>query len=113
MNIMNEEQVLGLYENLQCITHEMLVAAEKKDWEGFEQLGQKCHAEVDTLKKYDEITKLTGEKLEKKFQLINTILGTDRAIRLITEPWMRQLEQLMKNNTSTIKLESTYNTVAY
>jgi flagellar protein FliT len=113
MNTMNEEQVIHLYENVNFITHEMLIAAQRKNWEEFHHLGNRCNAEVDTLKQFDAVAKLTGPLLEKKFELIQTILGTDKAIRLITEPWMKQIDQLIQQTSASLKLENTYNTVAF
>lgn len=111
--MMNEDQVLSLYENVNHITHEMLLAAQIKDWVQFAHLGTKCDQEVNTLKNYDSIAKLNGPQLDKKFEILKTILTTDRAIRDITEPWMRNLESLMKSNSSQLKLESHYNSGDY
>jgi flagellar protein FliT len=113
MTIMNEQTVIDLYENVQTITHEMLLAAQMKNWEEFYSLGRRCDEEVSTLKSYDAVAKLSGQLLERKFELIQSILGTDRAIRKITEPWMAQLESMLKNNTSSRKLEFAYNSGAY
>jgi len=109
MSTMNEEQVINLYENVKFITHEMLLAAQMKNWEQFTSLGDQCSQEVNTLKSFDAVAKLTGPLLDKKFELIQSILGTDKAIRTITEPWMHNLENLMKNTAVSRKLEGTYN----
>lgn len=111
--MMNEEKVLNLYENVNHITHEMLLAAQIKDWTQFAKLGSKYHQEVDTLKDYDSVTKLSGPQLDKKFEILKTILKTDRAIRDITEPWMRNLDLLMQSNKVQYKLESNYNNGEY
>ena len=113
MNVMNEETVIHLYENVQMITHEMLLAAQMKNWEEFYHLGKQCDQEVNTLKSYDTVAKLSGQLLDRKFELIQNILGTDRAIRKITEPWMQQIEMLLKNNSSSLKLDVAYNSGAY
>ena len=113
MNIMNEESVISLYENVNTITHEMLLAAQMKNWEEFYSLGRQCDQEVKTLKSFDQVAKLSGELLNRKFELIQNILGTDRAIRKITEPWMNQLEALMKTTSDSRKLEYTYNSGAF
>ena len=113
MTIMNEEAVINLYENVKTITHEMLLAAQMKNWEEFYTLGRQCDQEVKTLNSYDEVAKLSGDLLDRKFELIQNILGTDRAIRKITEPWMNQLESLMKTNSASRKLEYTYNSGAF
>lgn len=108
-----EKDLIHLYENVQALTQEMLLAAQVENWEEFHHLGRKCAQEVDALKSVDAVAKLSGQLLNRKFELIQNILGTDRAIRRITEPWMRQLEMLMKNNSATMKLEFAYNSGAY
>ncbi len=113
MKTMNEETVIHLYENVHHITHEMLLAAQMKNWEEFYSLGRQCDLEVKTLKSYDSVAKLSGQLLDRKFELIQGILGTDRAIRKITEPWMQQLDGLLKNNSASMKLEYAYNSGAF
>ncbi|WP_180738066.1 flagellar protein FliT [Polynucleobacter cosmopolitanus] len=107
--MLTQDDVITLYENVQNITEEMLVAAREKNWALFEELGAKCTNEVGILKTEEVSAPLSSDQIEKKFKLIQSILGTDRAIRDITEPWMKNLDALIGNTSNQKKIERFYN----
>lgn len=107
--MLTQDDVITLYENVQNITEEMLVAAREKNWSLFEELGAKCTNEVVILKSEEVTGTLSSDNIEKKFKLIQSILGNDRAIRDITEPWMKNLDALIGNTSNQKKIERFYN----
>lgn len=107
--MLSQDDVISLYENVQSITEQMLMAARDKNWSLFEELGAKCTNEVGILKAEEAASSLSADYVEKKFKLIQNILGNDRAIRDITEPWMKNLDALIGNTNKQKKIERFYN----
>ncbi len=106
--MLNNEQVLALYETVSQISGQMLVAAQAHDWERFESLGTRYVQEIDAIKAETPSDALTSVQRIKKGQIIREILGNDRAIRDITQPWMRELQAMMHKVGTQRKLQQAY-----
>jgi hypothetical protein len=65
--MLTQDDVISLYENVQNITEEMLVAARDKNWSLFEELGAKCTNEVGILKSEEVTAPLSSDNIEKKY----------------------------------------------
>lgn len=106
--MMNSLELISLYENVATLTSHMLDAARTGDWELLAQLETDCSSRVQCLRDNEIPTELSAELRDKKIRIIKKILADDRAIRDITEPWMMQLSELMKNAGTMRKLSQTY-----
>jgi len=105
--MMNNHEVIALYETVATITDQMLSAARKGDWEQLALLETRCASHVEILKT-DTPAPLTGEIRVRKVQIINKILADDREIRNIAEPWMAKLSQMINSTGAERKLSQTY-----
>lgn len=105
---MNSMELISMYESVAEITDRMLNAARVADWDLLAELETNCSSTVESLKSNDFPTELPPEVREKKIQIIKKILADDKEIRDITEPWMAQLANLMKNSESNRRLAQTY-----
>lgn len=107
--MLNSLQTISLYENVLVITRQMLEAAQQSDWSQMQVLENRCSQHVATIKSAGGSEALSGELRDKKVQLIREILENDRAIRDITEPWLKELASMINNMGVQRKLEMTYN----
>jgi flagellar protein FliT len=105
---MNSVEILSIYEHVAVITSNMLDAARNNDWDRLTQLENDCSKHVNTLREVETPTELTVELKEKKVRIIKKILADDREIRDLTEPWMRQLSNLMQSANTSRKLSNSY-----
>lgn len=105
---MNGEEIIAAYESVAHISGQMLNAARTGAWDDLVSLETRCACHVKALEKDEIPIKLTGELRNRKIAVIKTILANDREIRVITEPWMQQLSNLMKSNITERKLSLTY-----
>ena len=105
---MNSFELITIYEKVDQLTTNMLTAAKSGDWEKLSQLEDDCSKQVSILKNNENSLELPVELKSKKIHIIKNILSTDRAIREITEPWMLELSNLMKNNYTSRKLTQSY-----
>lgn len=105
---MNSLELISLYENVATITTNMLDAARTNDWDLLSQLEADCASRVQLLRENEIPIELPAEMRDKKIKIIKQILADDKEIRDITEPWMAQLANLMKNTNTSLKLSQTY-----
>jgi flagellar protein FliT len=108
--MMNEQEMIGLYENMATITDQMLEAARIGDWDRLTVLETRCADQVKILKTGESPVRLTGEMRERKVQIIQKILADDREIRNITEPWMAHLAKMINSTGTERKLNNAYGT---
>ena len=105
---MNSLELISLYENVATITGNMLEAARSGNWELLERLEHDCSSRVQTLRENEIPFDLPTDMRDKKIRIIKKILADDKEIRDLTEPWMAQLSDLMKNSSTTRKLSRAY-----
>lgn len=105
---MNSLDLLEVYEKVASITENMLNAARTNDWDLLEQLENECSVQVRTLKEFEDSSELSMPMRDRKICLIKKILADDKAIRDLTEPWMRQLSKLMQSSSTNLMLSKSY-----
>jgi flagellar protein FliT len=105
--MMNEQDVIEVYENVATITDQMLAAARRGDWDRLIVLENRCSDQV-TILRNGEPPQLSGELRERKVQIIHKILADDREIRNLTEPWMAHLSKLINSTGTERKLNQAY-----
>lgn len=105
---MDNLQILALYEDVAQITSRMLTAARTGDWEKLSELEKHCSEKVSVLRGNEAPTPLPAEQRERKVAVIRKILADDKAIRDITEPWMKQLSSRILSVSTERKLNAVY-----
>lgn len=105
---MDNLELILLYEHVSALTGRMLQAARAGDWELLSRLETDCTSRVQRIRENEAPAELSSELRERKIRIIKKILADDKEIRDITEPWMQQLANLMKNSGTARKLSRTY-----
>lgn len=95
------------YQHLSDITGKMREAASAGQWDDLIALEKSCAQAVAVIKHLDAVPTVEGER-KRKVSLIQQMLADDKAIRDCTEPWMHQLEQIMKSTRSEQRLQQSY-----
>jgi len=91
---MTSNEVLSMYENIAGLTGKMATAAQTGDWNGLSRLEGQCA--LQAVASVGGVPALNGAARLRKIDLLKQIMANDRAIREVTEPWMGQLENVMK-----------------
>ena len=89
-------RMIDRYEQIAAASHEMLAAARHGDWEAVARLEDTCRALIAELKGQDASTDLSVAEQRRRVALLRGILADDAEIRERSEPWLRQLEQLLQ-----------------
>ena len=95
--MLNSQQTIAVYENLLLITQKMLEAAKIDDIQQMHYLEDNFNCQVRNIRNANGFVKLSGEQRHKKIQLLHHILENDKAIRDITDPWLKELSALINN----------------
>jgi flagellar protein FliT len=91
---MTSNEVLTMYENIAGLTGKMAAAAQSGDWNGFDSLKAQCAVQASATA--TGVPALEGSKRQRKIDLLKQIMANDRAVRDVTEPWMGQLDRVMR-----------------
>lgn len=106
---MNAAQTMAAYESVLAISARMREAAQRADWDGLVALEAQCRAAVAPLMALGEdLPRLTPAQQARKGDIIRHVLADDAEIRLITEPWMNELEGLIGNTRNQRRLVQAY-----
>lgn len=95
------------YQHLSDLTGRMRAAATDGAWDELIALGELCTQQAARIRQRDGIP--ADEPVRQlKATLIRKMLADDKAIREQTEPWMRQLQQIMQSARSERNLQRSY-----
>ena len=89
-------QLLDHYEQIAQASQSMLDAARNSDWDEVERQEERCRALVASLKAASIASPLLRpQDNRRRMELLRRMLAADAEIRGRSEPWLRQLEQLI------------------
>jgi flagellar protein FliT len=91
-------QLLDHYEQIAQASQLMLDAARNSDWDEVERQEGRCRALVASLKAASAASPLLRpQDNRRRMELLRRMLAADAEIRGRSEPWLRQLEQLISS----------------
>ncbi len=105
---MNSTQVIAVYEDIRIVTEQMLHAAHDSDWDRLVALEKKCKGLVEGLIAAEPREPLSGKLQQRKVEIIKQVLADDAKIRNLTEPWMKQLQNILNTASHEKKLQQAY-----
>lgn len=104
------ESIVAVYEALWLLTQQMLEAARNEEWDSLIGLGQQRGALVDIMKGRDDVSAMTAIEQQQTGEIIHHILAADAEIRLGTEAWMGELQEMLGSISAEKKLHKAYET---
>jgi flagellar protein FliT len=91
-------EILATYETLSALTGDMLAAARHADWDQLAALERACQPHVAALTEHDTPRALDPAGMQRKLALIRKILADDAQIRDLTEPWLAELQGMLRGS---------------
>jgi len=98
--MLSNQQTLAAYENILFFTQKMLEAAKTNDDQQMQYLEDRIDYQIRSIKNQGGLAKLSGELRNQKIQLLHCILDNDKAIKDITDPWLKEFSALVYNMNS-------------
>jgi flagellar protein FliT len=87
--------IMQRYEKALELTHAMLEAAQKSDWERLIALEQEREAIIDQLRELDRDPGRDASVRRRKRELIGDIMRCDEQVQVLTQDWMRELREVL------------------
>ena len=109
--MMTSQDILSIYESMQELTGQMLLAAADSDWDQVVELERRCSAHVQTLREQEQTQgqAMQGASRDKKVAILKQLLSDDRQIRDLAMPWMARLSAMMNSSNAQRRLANAYN----
>ncbi|MBI5659689.1 MAG: flagellar protein FliT [Nitrosomonadales bacterium] len=102
------DQVIESYESLASIMGKMREAAAQGEWDRLVELEKQCGLRVEAMKARNEAAAPDENTRLRKVALIRKILADDAEIRNYTEPWMAQLQRILRSAGQERRLQRAY-----
>jgi flagellar protein FliT len=90
-----EHSLLDYYKAIENASQKMLEAAQTENWDQIVHLEGTCAVLIAQLRHKSRSLSLAPEERKEKTRIMQRILRTDAEIRVLAEPWLSDLEQLM------------------
>ncbi len=90
-----EHRLLDYYKAIENASQKMLEAAQTENWDQIVLLEGTCAVLIAQLRHKSRSLSLAPDERKEKAQIMQRILRTDAEIRVLAEPWLSDLEQLM------------------
>ncbi|MEW5880061.1 MAG: flagellar protein FliT [Pseudomonadota bacterium] len=89
-------RLIQRYEAIAQASRRMLCAARSEDWDEVARLEDRCRDLIAELKAAHRTERLSAPEQRRRIELLRGILADDAEIRARAEPWLRQLERLIR-----------------
>lgn len=100
--------ILGEYEQIAALTRRMLEAARRSEWDALIALERDCGQHFARLLDGSIVPPEDDVWRGRKAALIRGILDDDAEIRLLVDPWLAQLSQLIGTTRQQNRLQNAY-----
>jgi len=100
--------IMQHYEKALELTHAMLEAAQKSDWDRLLAAEKERKALIDQLCKLDVSPGRDVKTRRRKRELIRNTMECDEQIEILTQDWMRELRDVLGSVSAEQKLVRTY-----
>jgi flagellar protein FliT len=105
---MNDDYILMTYESISLLTRQMLTAARGSEWDLLVGLERDCSALFARLFSGEDNRARSADFQRRKARLIRGVLDDDAEIRLLVEPWLAQLADLIGHTGHQRRLSQAY-----
>ncbi|MFM2054576.1 MAG: hypothetical protein RL456_2613 [Pseudomonadota bacterium] len=99
---MDTVTLLQYYEAIERASHDMLDAARTGEWERVMRLEGAIAVLISQLRHATGNTPLAREEVKAKSRILQRILLNDAEIRVLAEPWLDDLDQLLAGRTPNV-----------
>lgn len=94
--------LLSYYEAIEKASADMVEAARAGDWDHVIKLEGACVLLIGQLKNAARSRSLSTEESQLKSRIMRRVLVNDARIRQLAEPWLEDLDQLMRGRPTTL-----------
>ena len=103
-----ERQIVDRYRRMADASGRMLAAARQDDWDQVCTVEQECTRLIAELSGIGDLAPTDPSLRQQKLDLMKRVLADDAEIRLLTQPWLRKLDTLLRSPDNAARLGRAY-----
>lgn len=103
-----ERKIVEQYRRMATISERMLAAATADDWDRVCEAEKECARVIAELSTIGDLSPADPELRRQKLELMQRVLADDAAIRLLTQPWLKKLDTMLRSPDNTARLSRVY-----
>ncbi len=103
-----EQQIVERYRRMADASGRMLSAARVDDWDEVCKVEKECAELVSELARMGDLAPVDPTLRSQKLELMKRVLADDAEIRLLSQPWLRKLDTMMRGPATIDRLNRTY-----
>ncbi len=98
-----ERQIVACYERMADASARMLTAARRNDWDAVCAVEEECAALIAELAQMGDLAPTDPVFCRRKSDLIKRVLSDDAEIRMLTQPWLKKLDAMLRTADDTAR----------
>ena len=103
-----EQQIVARYERMADASRRMLDAAREDDWDRVCAVEKECVRLVAELSEMGDLAPKDPTLRQQKLDLMKRVLANDAELRLLSQPWLRKLDALLRSSQTSVRLGRAY-----
>lgn len=106
--IETERQIVDRYRRMAEASQRMLAAARVDDWDAVCAVEKECAQLISELTDIGDLAPSDPTLRQQKLDLMKRVLDDDAQIRLLSQPWLKKLDALMRGPANTARVHRAY-----
>ncbi len=103
-----EKQIVERYTRMADASHRMLSAARDDDWDRVGEVEKECASLIAELSKMGDLAPADPDLRQQKLGLMKRVLADDAELRLLSQPWLKKLDALLRSPETVARLDRAY-----
>ena len=103
-----ERSIVERYRRMADASTRMLAAARVDDWDAVCAIEQDCARLIGELTDIGDLAPSDPALRQEKIDLMRRVLADDAEIRLLSQPWLKKLDALMRTPATTARVNRAY-----
>ena len=106
--LQREQQIVERYRRMADASRRMLDAARLDDWDRVCLVEKECASLVAELLQMGDLAPTDPSLRQQKVDLLKRVLADDAELRLLSQPWLRKLDAVLRSPQTAARLDRTY-----
>jgi flagellar protein FliT len=103
-----ETRIVERYTRMADASGRMLAAARRDDWDTVSATEMECTRLIAELSSMGDLVPTDPHLRDQKLAMMKRVLADDAEIRVLTQPWMKKLDALLRNSDTVARLDRAY-----
>ncbi len=107
-----ERRIVDRYRCMADASRRMLDAARTDDWDRVCEVEKECVRLIDELSTMGDLAPTDPSLRREKIELMKRVLADDAEIRLLTQPWLKKLDAMLRSPDTAARLGRAYGSLS-